>query len=76
MDNHYSKKQLEEIYNCEIFKDFGFDSGLLFWTAHGRQIEGTDECLFDYADGWTLDELHENIREAMFDNLLYRDKHK
>ena len=38
----------------------------------GCLLRGTDGCLFDYADGWTLDELHENIREAMFDNLLSR----
>ena len=70
MKEHYSKKQLEEIYNCEIFKDFGFDDSHLYWVANGLPIEGTDECIFDYADGWTLDELHENIREIMMNRLL------
>ena len=35
MKNKYSKKQLEELYNCEIFKDTGFDSDLKFWVAQG-----------------------------------------
>lgn len=70
MECKYSKKQLEEIYNCEIFKDFGFDDSHLFWVANGLPIEGTDEYLFDYVDGWTLDELHENIRKAMFNTIL------
>ena len=46
MKNKYSKKQLEELYNCEIFKD-------------------TEDILFTYADGWDLNELHENIREEI-----------
>lgn len=33
MKNKYSKKQLEELYNCEIFKDTGFDSCTKFWVA-------------------------------------------
>ena len=35
MKNKYSKKQLEELYNCEIFKDTGFDSCTKFWVAQG-----------------------------------------
>ena len=35
MKNKYSKKQLEELYNCKIFKDTGFDSDLKFWVAQG-----------------------------------------
>ena len=30
MKNKYSKKQLEELYNCTIFRDTGFDSDLKF----------------------------------------------
>lgn len=66
MKNKYTKKQLEELYNCEIFKDSDFDSNLLFWTAHGLPFtEDGEDNLFTYADGWDLDELHENIREAI-----------
>ena len=30
MKNKYSKKQLEELYNCDIFKDSDFDGSHLF----------------------------------------------
>ena len=69
MEQHYTRKQLEELYNCTIFKDSGFDSGLKFWTAHGTPLKGSTESLFDYADGWTLDELHENIRERIMERI-------
>lgn len=62
MQQKYSKKQLEELYHCTIFKDSGFDDSHLFWTAHGRTLQDFDEPIFEYAAGWTLDELHENIR--------------
>ena len=66
MKNKYSKKQLEELYNCEIFKDTGFDSCTKFWVAQGLPFtEDGEDSLFTYADGWDLDELHENIREAI-----------
>ena len=53
MQNKYSKKQLEELYNCEIFKDSGFDNSHLFWTAHGLPLtEDGEDILFTYADGW------------------------
>ena len=72
MEQHYSKKQLEELYNCQIFKDAGFDDNHQFWTAHGepldKQLDGSE--LFIYADGWTLDELHENIREEIYGTCL------
>lgn len=71
MQNKYSKKQLEELYNCDIFKDFGFDDGHLFWVAQGLSFtEDGDDYLFIYADGWTLDELHENIRKAILENCI------
>ena len=70
MKEHYTKKQLEELYNCEIFRDFGFDNSHLFWVANGLPLtEDGDDDLFDYADGWTLDELHENIRKAILENI-------
>lgn len=66
MKNKYSKKQLEELYNCEIFKDTGFDSCTKFLVAQGLPFtEDGEDSLFTYADGWDLDELHENIREAI-----------
>lgn len=39
MQNKYSKKQLEELYNCIIFKDFGFDDSYLFWVAQGLPLQ-------------------------------------
>ena len=61
-----NKKQLEELYNCEIFKDTGFDSCTKFWVAQGLPFtEDGEDILFTYADGWDLNELHENIREEI-----------
>ena len=66
LQNKYSKKQLEELYNCDIFKDSGFDDSHLFWVAQGLPFtEDGDDCLFVHADGWDLNELHENIRAAI-----------
>lgn len=66
LKNKYSRKQLEELYNCTIFKDTGFDSDLGFWVAQGLPFtEDGEDKLFSFADGWDLDELHENIREAI-----------
>lgn len=67
MKNKYSKKQLEELYNCTIFKvDTSFDSDLKFWVAQGLPFtEDGEDILFTYADGWDLNELHENIREEI-----------
>lgn len=74
MRNKYSKKQLEELYNCDIFKDFGFDDSHLFWVAQGLPFtENGDDCLFVHADGWDLDELHENIRAAIRENCIVFD---
>ncbi|MGF0147662.1 hypothetical protein ACQRDF_09620 [Lachnospiraceae bacterium SGI.054] len=71
MKNKYSKKQLEELYNCEIFKDTGFDSDLKFWVTQGLPFtEDWEDNLFTYADGWDLDELHENIREAIRESVI------
>ena len=74
MKEHYSKKQLEELYNCDIFKDNGFDDSHQFWVAHGQELtEGGEDELFIYADGWTLDELHENIREAIYERVIFKN---
>lgn len=71
MENKYSKKQLEELYNCDIFKDFGFDDSHLFLVAQGLPLtENGDDCLFIYADGWNLNELHENIRNAILEQCI------
>jgi len=51
MQNKYSKKQLEELYNCEIFKDSGFDSSYLYWTAHGLPFTEKIICLHMQMDG-------------------------
>lgn len=45
--------------------------GHLFWVAQGLSFtEDGDDYLFIYADGWTLDELHENIRKAILENCI------
>lgn len=56
----YTKKQLEEIYNCKISKT---DEGL--YVADGLP-DNTGNKIFGYADGWNLDELHESIREDLY----------
>lgn len=74
LQNKYSKKQLEELYNCDIFKDSGFDDSHLFWVAQGLPFtEDGDDCLFVHADGWDLDELHENIRTAIREHCIVFD---
>lgn len=75
MKNKYSKKQLEELYNCDIFKDCaGLGDGYMYWVATGLPLtEDGDDDLFDYADGADLDELHENIRKAIRKNCIVFD---
>ena len=74
MKNKYSKKQLEELYNCTIFMDTGFDSDLKFWVAYGLPFtEDGEDKLFTHADGWDLDELHENIRTEIRENVIVFD---
>ncbi len=75
MQNKFSKKQLKELYNCEIFKDSGFDNSHLFWVAHGLPLtEDGEDHLFTYADGWDLDDLHENIRKAIRKHCIVFDE--
>ena len=62
MQNKYSKKQIEELYNCDIFKD----SELGLWVAQRLQFtEDEEDCLFVHISGQDLDELHENIRKKI-----------
>ena len=60
MSKRLSKKQLEKMFNCDIFKDFGFDNSQKYWVALG--YEGSR---FDYADGWTLRDLKIAIERAI-----------
>lgn len=51
MENKYSRKQLEELYNCSISKDFGFDDDHLFWVAQGLPItEDGEDNLFTWME--------------------------
>ena len=65
MINKYTKKQLEELYICSISSDSGFDSSAKYQVALGNPINEDGDMLFEYADGWTLDELHDNIRKRI-----------
>lgn len=70
MQNKYSKKQLEEIYNCDIFKD----SELGLWVAQRLQFtEDEEDYLFVHASGQDLDELHENIRRKICNHCIVFD---
>lgn len=53
-------KTLAKKYDCEIFRDFGFDDKRKYWVAIGNKEAG-----FEYADGWTLKELKESIEKKM-----------
>lgn len=60
-----TKVGIEEKYNCTCFKDTGFDDSHRFWVATPNgEVE---DHLFDYADGWTLSELVENIKLALYE---------
>lgn len=56
-----TKAQIESKYKCTCFKQNGFDDSRKFWVA--LPIESENK-IFDYADGWTLGELLENIKAA------------
>lgn len=53
MENKYSRKQLEELYNCKIFKTCTCnEDNYVFWTAEGLPFtEGGEDKLFSFADG-------------------------
>lgn len=73
MEQHYTKKQLEELYNCEIFKD-SIEEGS-FLVAYGLPLnKESDDNLFSQASGFTLDELHEDIREQVYQSSLIFSK--
>jgi len=65
MNQKYTKKQLEELYVCSIHSDSGFDSSTKYLVALGNPINDNGDVLFEYADGWTLAELHDNIRKRI-----------
>ena len=76
MNYNYTKKQLEELYMCSINKDSGFDNPHTYYIAIGNPINENGDVLFEYADGWTLSELHDNIRKRIkYDTLseLFED---
>ena len=59
-----TKANIEKKYNCTCFKDTGFDDSHKYWVAMPNgEVE---DHLFDYADGWTLSELVENIESALY----------
>ena len=59
---------------CDFSKESRFDSSYLFWGAHGLTLtEDGEDSLFTYANGWDLDELHENIREAIREHCIVFD---
>ena len=69
MQNKYSKKQIEELYNCEIFKD----SDLGLWVAQAVQFtDDEDDCFFVQATGHDVDELHENIRKKIRNHAYFK----
>ena len=70
MNNKYTKKQLEELYMCSIDSDSGFDNPSKYLVALGNPINENGDVLFEYADGWTLSELHDNIRKRIKYELL------
>jgi len=59
-----TKKNIEKKYNCQLLRDNGFDDSHLFWTAYPNN-EDIKENDWDYADGWTLAELVENIETQL-----------
>jgi len=70
MNCNYTKKQLEELYMCSIHSDNGFDSSAKYLVALGNPINENGDVLFEYADGWTLANLHNNIRKRIKHELL------
>lgn len=70
MINKYTKKQLEELYVCSINTDSGFDNPSKYLVALGNPINENGDVLFEYADGWTIAELHNNIRNRIKYELL------
>ena len=59
-----TSKQIAKKYNCDVFKDSGFDDSRKFWVAFENQ-EDDKEPKFEYAEGWTLQELVEDIESKI-----------
>jgi hypothetical protein len=57
-----TKSKISKKYNCDIFKDTGFDDNHKFWVAHEYE---SDNMKFIHADGWSLQELVDNIEEII-----------
>jgi len=56
-----TQKQIEEKYDCTCFKDSS--DGGMFWVAYPNN---QDNEKFEYADGYTLVELLENIENSLY----------
>jgi hypothetical protein len=54
-----TKKKIMKKYSCDVFKDAGFDDKRKYWVA----LPNDNNDSFCYADGWTLEELVENIEK-------------
>ena len=55
-----TSKGVAKKYNCNVFRDNGFDDSRKFWVAFENEDDDV-EPKFGYADGWTLQELVDNI---------------
>jgi hypothetical protein len=62
-----TSKRIEKKYNCQVFRDKGFDGSGSYWVAC-ENGDNEDEKKFIYADGWNLVELVENIETEMNSN--------
>jgi hypothetical protein len=51
-------------YNCDLSKNSGFDDNRKFWVAFENEIKD-EELKFEYAEGWTLQELVEDIKSKI-----------
>ena len=60
-----TSKQIAKKYNCDVFKDGKcFDNNGSFLVAmENEPLEDDEEQKFQYAEGWTLKELVEDIEE-------------
>lgn len=63
-----TRNQLEEKFNCEIFKDSCFESGNSYWVC--MSLENKEYL----CDGWTLKEVEEKLRDKF--NLQKRKQKK
>lgn len=59
-----TSKNIAKKYNCEVFKDHSFDSGFSYWVAV-EKANKNDKLKFEYADGYTLNELVYNIENEI-----------